>query len=370
MAGGVKLSFPAFDAEPALTKYFGTMNFEVDGEEYQYGLSEMPYVKTQMGTAQDTADFSINDPKNEIYDEIRTYEDVFEDTEVVVKECLKTSLGIFESDIVHNGFIERTSISDSNHGLNISSIADTSKTGNLVGGRILTARNCGWPFNKNGAVAAHLHPCGWQTAQGGNPLFCSHKLKGVDGCEAHNNVWRYGAVPALTTAPVVYVGDGGIGGTGWETGGGPCFLPRTLVWMADGSYKPIYKVEAGDKVWGFGLGGRVRRGVVLDNFNHVVSSYNRVEFGRGRQVGTTYNHLFNVDVDAFSPIGALEAGDRVRNYDTARETWEQICLMSNGVQSLSTRVHNLSVAELGTYFVVVGNLKIGVHNTKILINEF
>lgn len=370
MAGGVKMTFPAFDDKPELVKYYGTRRFEVDGEVYERAIQDMPLVRQQSeASAQDTAEFFIVDPDNERYGMLKEYEDVLEDVETTVKECLLTELGIFESEIVHNGFIESFGLSDSSMGLNISSISDMSRSGLLVGGRILTQRYCGWKFNKSGMLSPLIDPCGWQTAQGGNPLFCSHKLKGTDGCEDHNNAWRFGAVEALTTAEVSYPSGGGIGGGGWDYGNGPgyggggCWLPETNVLMYDGSVQPIWKVKKGGApVMSFDDKGRMCAGEVDDAMTHIVPQHLEFDLGHNRILKPSLEQPFKVGPDEYKPAMELADGDHIEVWHDKWMRWMKFGIEDAKLVDKRVRVHNLTIRRTHTYIVVVDNLKIGVHN--------
>jgi hypothetical protein len=361
MAGGVKLVFPAFDDLTAKTVYYGTSRFEADGEEYVSALADMPYVRSQRGLAQDGAGFAINDARSEIYAELKPYEDVLEDTEVVIKECLKTKLDIFESEIVHNGFLESMNWSDAALGINCSSVSDMSRTGNLTGGRILTQRYCAAIFNLLGLKSPLIDSCGWQTAQGGNPVFCTHKYEGADGCVDHNNAHRYYAVEALSTAPVQTY-EGAVGGFEY----GPqtpqtCFTPQTLIWMGDGSYKPIWKVKTGDLVWSFKPSGELVKARVSGAQKHLANGHLSIDFGKDRILEPTGEHPFLIAPGVFKNIGEMDAGNAVRGVKTG-DSWLDFIIRNNWYTEKRTRVHNFEVEDWETYFVAAGDIKLGVHN--------
>lgn len=370
MAGGVKMTFPAFDDKPEMIKRYGTRRFEVDGEEFERALNDMPLVRQQAeASAQDSSEFLITDADNERYGVLREYEDVMEDVEIEVKECLLTELGIFESEIVHRGFIESFGIADSSMGINISSISDMSRTGRLMGGRILTQRYCGLKFNINGLLPALIDPCGWQVDQGGNPIFCTHKLKGTDGCEDHNNAWRFGAVEALTTAAVSYVTGGGIGGGGWEYGNGPgyggggCWLPGTDVLMFDGSVKPIWQVKKdGPPVMSFDKHGRFCAGEVDDVMTHIVPQHLKFDLGRNRILEPSLEQPFKVGDDVFKQALELGTGDHIEIWHDRWKRWMKLGIEDACLVDKRVRVHNLNIRRTHTYIVIVDGLKVGVHN--------
>jgi hypothetical protein len=357
MAGGVALTFPAFDDLPEKKLWLGTRDFESDGDEYKAALADMPYFRSQKGLGQDAVDFTVNDAKSAWYEIIKPYQDVFSDTECIAGEFLKTSSGVFESETVMSAFLEQMSLSEGSLSIPFSAISDMSRTGFLVGGRILTQRYCAARFNKNGLKNPLFDACGWQTAQGGNPVFCTHKVKGADGCEDHLNDWRYFAVEALSSAEITSTGSNG----GWEYGGdNPCFTPKTLVWMADGSCKPIWQVKKGDYVMSFTPAGVLVKRKVTQAFTHTVDHHLVFDFGRDRLLEPTEEHLMLFAPDLFKPAVGFGAGDTLRSRNDSG--WFDFIIRNNWLNERRTRVHNFEVWGTHTYFVVVGGVKIGVHN--------
>lgn len=364
MSGGVALTFPAFDDLPEKKVFLGTGNFEGDdGETYLSALPEMPVLTAQKGLGRDGLSFAVNDPRSSWYEQLKPYEDVVVDAEVVAREFLKTENGIYESEIVLVGFLEQMTLSESSLQMQFLAASDMSRTGFLVGGRILTQRYCAAKFNKNGLRNPLFDACGWTLAQGGNPLFCTHKRKGADGCEDHWNEWRFFAVEALSSAEITTTtGTGG----GFEYGGGgPCFTPKTLVWMADGSYKPIWQVEAGDLVWSFTEEGILVKRRVLSIEKQPVDYHLVFDFGKDRILEPTAEHLMLVAPDLFKPAGALDAGDTLRSQ--GEKGWFDLAIRKNWLREKRTFVHNFMVEDTETYFVVAGDVSVGVHNSKIEI---
>lgn len=359
MAGGVSLTFPAFDDLPEKKLFLGTRDFEGDdGETYRTALPDMPVLSTQDGTGRDGLGFSINDPQSRWYEILKPYEDVVVDTETVCREFLKTENGIFESEIILNGFLEQMNLSESSLQIQFSAVSDMSRTGFLVGGRILTQRYCAAKFNKNGLKNPLYDVCGWTSAQGGNPVFCTHKLKGLDGCEDHLNDWRIFAVEALTSAEITTTEGGG----GFDYGNEPCFTPKTLVWMADGSYKPIWQVKEDDLVWSFTKEGILVKRRVLHADKQPVDYTLAFDFGKNRILEPTGEHMMLIAQDLFKPAVALDAGDTVRCQ--GEKGWFDFAIRNNWLKEQRTFVHNFMVEDTETYFVVVGDIKIGVHNRK------
>ena len=371
MTGGVKITFPAFDALPSMTLYLGTANFEsADGEEYTAGLREIPGVRFRSGAAQDSVEFALNDPDAVWYEKIKPYEDVFEDSEIVVKEFLETEDDVLEGEITMTGFLEKFSLNESDFSLSFSGISDMSRTGFPVGGRILTKRHCGARFNINGLLSALIDACGWQVGQGGNPLFCTHKRTGLDGCEDHLNSHRFFAVEGLTSAQIQYVAGGGIGGGGWDYGGngaGECFAGKTLIWMADDTCKPISKIQVNDLVWSFDPAGELVPRRVLKTFRHRAGHSLKVDFGKNRILEVKPKHFFLTGDDLFQPVGELSSGNTVRFRKDASMSgkWFDLTIRRLQEKYESVRMFNFAVEETMTYFVVLADgAKIGVHNLK------
>ena len=359
----VKIILPAFGDLPQKTLRFGTSKFHLDDELYEDKLNDSPSDRSKRGFAQDFAEFNINDVESKIYDSIKPYEEVIEDSEVIIYETYYTENDLHESEIYHNGSLESFSFSESDNTLRFSSIGDMTKPGYPVGGRILTQRYCAATFNVNGLKSPLLDPCGWQPAQGGNPVFCTHRLKGVDGCEDHNNSHRIVAVEGLTAADVQIVAGGGLGGGGWDYGGNPCFTARTLVWMADGSFRQIRNVKKNDLVWSFTPTGEIVRAKVRRSFRHPVAPVLVLDFGKNRFVETTDEHLFLIGNDRFKPASELEIGETVRvSFDAV---WYDLTLRRTEKLKRSRPVYNFHVDRWETYFVVVNRIKIAVHNYKL-----
>ncbi len=137
------------------------------------------------------------------------------------------------------------------------------------------------------------------------------------------------------------------------------FLAATLVLLADGSRVPIAEVDVGAQVLAADPDtGQVQPRAVTDT---IVGSGPKtlVEVTVGGQVVTaTDGHPFYTEgrwVDAAD----LEVGDRLLT-DDAGETRVQAV----DLRSARATVHNLTVADLHTYFVVAGSQAVLVHNAE------
>lgn len=219
----VHLRFPVFELLAEKNWYWATSGDSygiqlADGNTYVRQLATIPRGRHQRDRGNDYAEFSVANPDNDIYNEFLPYEDLCERGEVVICECYEIVPEVFEEEIRFVGNIKDFTLDETDNTLRFTCYADTSRSGFLVGNRILTRDRCGTAFNINGVNPPETHVCGWQTEQGGNPLFCSKLYEGVDGCLAHNNGHRFYAVPALTTATVEVIDPGTIGGPGGDTG--------------------------------------------------------------------------------------------------------------------------------------------------------
>ncbi|MFJ9825685.1 ricin-type beta-trefoil lectin domain protein [Streptomyces sp. NPDC101160] len=167
-------------------------------------------------------------------------------------------------------------------------------------------------------------------------------------------------------------GSSGGHGSGKAEGGscpiGNSFVPGTKVLMADGSTKPIEKVKAGDKV------------VTTDP----KSGETRVETVTAEIKGQGLKHLVTVTIDTDGKAGSktaqvtatdghpfwvaalhkwidatdLKAGEWLR---TASGTQVQITKILRWTSQGAT-VHNLTVSDVHTYYVVAGASSLLVHN--------
>lgn len=359
-AFGVKITFPAYNGLPEKILYWGTMNFELpfDEEEYFTALASLPQTTHQLGSGQDTFSFDVSNAEGALYDELAPYDDVFEDAQIVIKECYQTEEGIFESDIIFTGKVESILLTDQNALLNIQGVSDMSATGFPVGGRILTYRHCGARFNVNGLLDPVFDPCGWQTAQGGNPTFCTHIIEGVDGCADHNNVHRYFAVPQMADAEPIYIGSsggalGGGNGTGFEYEvENTCFTERMFVPMIGGKKKSIADVKQNEWLRGFRTNPKdtVTGAEVLFIHRHKVTDLLEIEFQNGEVHETRPEHCYYTGKDRYTAAGHLVSCDPVAVYDMRAGIWRFELVAETRKKVKPDWVFNL-ISTTGNYFV-------------------
>jgi RHS repeat-associated protein len=160
---------------------------------------------------------------------------------------------------------------------------------------------------------------------------------------------------------------GGGGGTHSPTGsaGSSChsFLPGTKVLLADGSTKPIEDVDTGDLVLATDpeTGETVARTAVAA----ITTEYDKdftvltitTDDGPERLVATDTHPFWVPESDAWIDAGDLLPGQWLR---TSSGTHVQISAITRYTQQ--QRTHDLTVAELHTYYVLAGATPVLVHN--------
>ncbi|MEV1061744.1 ricin-type beta-trefoil lectin domain protein [Streptomyces sp. NPDC050263] len=156
-------------------------------------------------------------------------------------------------------------------------------------------------------------------------------------------------------------------------GGGSCskeesnsFVPGTLVLMAGGGTKPIEDVENGDKVLatdpetGETAVETVTAEIVGEGVKHLVKVSVALGDGeRSAQVTATEGHPFWVpELGEWIDAKDLSPGEWLR---TSAGTYVQITAVERWTTQRAT-VHNLTVSDLHTYYVLAGAASLLVHN--------
>ncbi|MGW0860023.1 polymorphic toxin-type HINT domain-containing protein, partial [Streptomyces sp. NPDC002690] len=146
------------------------------------------------------------------------------------------------------------------------------------------------------------------------------------------------------------------------------FVPGTLVVMADGSTKPIEKVKNGDKVLatdpetGETTSEVVTAEITGEGFKHLVKVIVDTDGDKGDKtasVTATDNHPFWVEaVGKWLDATDLKPGEWLR---TSAGTYVQITAIDRWSAPDAT-VHNLTVNDLHTYYVLAGATPVLVHN--------
>ncbi|GAB2940297.1 hypothetical protein GCM10027280_30900 [Micromonospora polyrhachis] len=173
-------------------------------------------------------------------------------------------------------------------------------------------------------------------------------------------------------------GSSGSGGAGRTDdgggGGGSCptdrnsFVPGTRVLMADGSTKPIEDVKPGDEVvvtdpeTGRTEVETVSAAITGDGVKHLVKVVIDTDGEQGSEtaeVTATDGHPFWVpELGEWVDATDLQSGQWLR---TSAGTWVQIAAIERWTAPQAT-VHNLTVANTHTYYVVTADTSVLVHN--------
>ncbi|WTI72489.1 polymorphic toxin-type HINT domain-containing protein [Streptomyces sp. NBC_00728] len=147
--------------------------------------------------------------------------------------------------------------------------------------------------------------------------------------------------------------------------GGCSFAASTLVLLAHGKTKAIKKVRPGDKVeagdarTGKHVGARTVTATFVNDDRDLIDLAVRGRDGKTVVLHTTSKHPFWDDTKhTWVPAGKLTRGHAL---NTARN--RQVLLISVTVRPGRAAMHNMTVSGLHTYYVVVGDMSILVHNT-------
>nr|WP_260408521.1 toxin C-terminal domain-containing protein [Planomonospora venezuelensis] len=148
------------------------------------------------------------------------------------------------------------------------------------------------------------------------------------------------------------------------------FVPGTLVLMADGTRKPIEDIEIGDEVLATNpeTGETESKTVTALINSSGVKNLIEITIGArdsGNDIVATDSHPFWVpavrewvEADQLQPGMWLQTPAGTRVQITAIKKW-----------TTTQRVHNLTIADLHTYYVVEGTTPLLVHNDNCNINK-
>ncbi|MFJ8034784.1 polymorphic toxin-type HINT domain-containing protein [Streptomyces sp. NPDC096032] len=156
-------------------------------------------------------------------------------------------------------------------------------------------------------------------------------------------------------------------GRAGRTSGGPCsFAPGTPVLLADGKTKPINKVKPGDRVESADPKSGKHRGPrkVTATFVHrdddLIDVVLQGPAGQALTLHTTSRHPFWDDtVSSWVQAGRLKPGHAL---NTAADQHVRVAAVRN--RTGSADVHNLTVSDLHTYYVLAGGTPVLVHNSN------
>ncbi|MFI1188670.1 ricin-type beta-trefoil lectin domain protein [Streptomyces californicus] len=221
-----------------------------------------------------------------------------------------------------------------------------------------------------------------QTKKTGNPVQKQAQAKAAPKASSTVNLTKSSGGGAKTSKPGgssggsarSNAGTSGSGGSGKTGEGVSCtrnsFTPGTKVLMADGSAKPIEDVKVGDKVkatdpeTGETRVETVTAEIKGEGLKHLVKVTIDTDGDRGTktaEVTATDGHPFWVP-ELGEWIGAtnLKPGQWLQ---TGAGTQVQITAVGRWASSGAT-VHNLTVGNIPTYYVLAGSAPVLVHNCK------
>ncbi|MFV2018368.1 polymorphic toxin-type HINT domain-containing protein [Micromonospora sp. LOL_023] len=142
------------------------------------------------------------------------------------------------------------------------------------------------------------------------------------------------------------------------------FVPGTRVVMAGGGSKPIEDLEVGEEVLatdpetGETAAKRVEAVITGDGDKELVDVSVATGGGDRSVITATDGHPFWVpELSEWVDAADLEVGQWLQ---TSAGTWVQITALERRTEA--TRVHNLTVADIHTYYVLADNTPVLVHN--------
>ncbi|MEU3249919.1 polymorphic toxin-type HINT domain-containing protein [Streptomyces sp. NPDC006997] len=148
------------------------------------------------------------------------------------------------------------------------------------------------------------------------------------------------------------------------------FVPGTEVLMADGTTKPIEDVDVGDEILATDPEtGRtevktVTAEITGEGLKHLVTLTLTIDGERVILTATDGHPLWVPDLGAWVDAGLLTPGQRLR---TASGKSARITTVHHTIRP--ARVHNLTVADLHTYYVLAGQTPVLVHNSNCDLPE-
>ena len=126
-----------------------------------------------------------------------------------------------------------------------------------------------------------------------------------------------------------------------------CFLPETLIKLADGSEKPISQIQRHDRLLAFTLEGAVVQATVRRVLIHEVDEYLVVKT-LDRVFNVTAEHPFYTGSGTFKTLEALKIGDEIIVFDGTGLSSRKI--ESTEAVHAKTVVYNLQTDKPNTFF--------------------
>ena len=151
--------------------------------------------------------------------------------------------------------------------------------------------------------------------------------------------------------------------------GCPCFVPGTLVLMANGSSKAIEDIEVDDWVVALNPEGSAEAGSYrvtrsIENFTERVI---RIEVGASdnpQLIEATSEHPFWTLEGGWVAADSLRAGDRLLDPEMG-----PVEVLSVAGESRQSPTYNLTVERVHTFFVVSGDRAVLVHNQTLDLGD-
>lgn len=189
----------------AETLYFSSQAVAYGGNFYEPRLRSKPTPKQTLGAGLDGGQARIDNTDYEQGLKFLPKERFIEGSRVVIRFAWKLADGTVTVDEVFNGEIAAgTNLSIADNAINLNLTGDLYKP-SVVLGAFPLAQRCVYKFNVNGLLPPDESLCGWQPIQGGNPVFCDKTEDGANGCIAHGNLHRIGAIPFFANVTVQIV---------------------------------------------------------------------------------------------------------------------------------------------------------------------
>jgi hypothetical protein len=239
----VSLTIPATTGTPSYPEttlyYANGEGIVVDGVSYTDKLREVGTIRFSLGAAPDNTEITLENVSRDLGFILTDTERVIDGSEVTIKKIYKLDDNTWEPLTLFVGQV--TDVVIDHEKIKLTLVSDMSKRGTNVGNTSATQR-CILVFNANGSGVGE--ECGWKTSMPGNASTCDHTVDGDNGCRAHGNLARIGAVPAFTAIGSIGSGSSG-GGTGYDdnSGGwvsGNCVYPDAFVLCLDDEGKRLW----------------------------------------------------------------------------------------------------------------------------------
>ncbi len=360
------LSLKADGGYPSETLYFSSQAVEFGGHFYEPRLKSKPQIRQTLGANTDGGTLSIDNTDLAFGQKILPKERFVEGSSAVIRFARKLLNGTIYADTVFDGVISGANLSAADGAVNLTLIGDLYQSNSVMGAYPL-AQRCVLRFNAGGTLSPLDSPCGWQTIQGGNPLFCDKTEDGANGCLAHGNLHRIGAIPFFANVVVqITAGGGGIGSGGFpDSDSHPCFTGDSRVLLPDWSEMPIVEMKKGSPVMSFDeQTGELFADTVEKVHIHAAEEREilTVKF-TDKIIRVTKEHPAYTDFNRFRAIGNLRKGDFVQKItggNSGNYGWEKDAILSIVKSIEFVEVRNLSVARNQTFIVE----KRGWHNVK------